>query len=174
MWNLSGLRPESTLRLRLASALLIVAGAAACGPSSGNLAVYTIVFTLGDSPDDADLSRLAFTVVYEGGSFVGNGAGVNCELVESDDEETADFSDDDEDTLTVDITATEAPLVEGADIVTCDFQADGQPSVNDFTITVTAASDDEDDDVNPALVGVVVTSTDVSVTDAGGLGEVGE
>ncbi|MFN2378083.1 MAG: hypothetical protein ABR538_16250 [Candidatus Binatia bacterium] len=173
MWNLNGLRPESTLRLRLVAAVLVAASAAACGPSSGNLAVYNVVFTLGDSPDDADLSRLAFTVVYAGGSFVGNGAGVNCDLVETDDDETATFIDDDEDTLTVDITATEAALVEGADIVTCDFQADGQPSANDFTITVTAAKDDEDGVVNPALVGVVVTSTDVSGADPA-LGEVVE
>lgn len=170
MWNLSGLRPESTLRLRLAAAFLVASGAAACGPSSGNLAVYTVVFALGDSPED--LARLGFTVVYGGGSFVGNGPGVNCDLVETDDDETATFSDDDEDTLTVDINATEAPLAEGSDIVTCEFQADAQPSANDFTITVTLAKDEDNADVNLNAVGVVVTSTDVAA--APSLGEVAE
>lgn len=172
MWNINGFVPESLLRLRLPVLLACALGVAACGPSSGANATYTIVFTLSDSPED--LSLLTFKVDYTDGSFVGSGTGVSCELTNSDDDETAVFTDNDVSQLTVAIDATDNPLAPAIDIVECEFSTDNQPTAANFTITVVSATDDFDDPVNPDLVGVVTTSYDVVAASEAGVGEIAD
>lgn len=159
MWNPRGPVPETLRLLVLPALVLALGGAAACGPSNDSVpASYLVVFTLSGSPED--LNTLKFRVTYEGGDFDGTGTSVNCELFESENDETADFDDDDSDTLDVDIDASTNPLVEGNDIVGCEFVASAQPTSDHFTIEVLAATDDADDAVDPGDIDVVVTSTD--------------
>jgi hypothetical protein len=160
--NLRRLRPESPTPLVAAAALAAVFGAAACGPSSdGTPATYAIVFSLGATPEDTDLGKLKYTVEYDTGDFSGEGASVVCSLVADDDGETAEFTDDDQGELTIEIDATENALLVGEEIVECDFVASTQPTANSFTVTVTSAEDDFGDPVDEADVDVVVTSTDL-------------
>lgn len=158
MWNLRGLVPESFLRLRVLALALAATGAVACGPGGGNSDTFLIVFALSNSP--ADLGTLSFRVLYENGSFVGNGADVSCELVNDEDDETAVFSDDDRGTLQIGVNAAENPLEKANDIVECSFAASGQPTADDFTVTVLAAEDDSGAPVLAAEVDVVVRTTD--------------
>ena len=165
MWNLNSLGPEPSIRLFAIAVALGMLGAGACGPSSGGVpATYTVTFALSDSPED--LSTVSFSVDYQGGDFLGSGAGVSCELVASDDNETADFDDDDAGGLDVDIDASDNPLQAGSEIVTCDFEANTQPTAANFTITVTDAEDDGGDPVNEDDVDIVVTSTDLASSQA--------
>lgn len=159
MWNLRGLVPESPTRIAL-TATLLAFSALACGPSnSGTPATYIVTFALGSSPED--LAKLAFRVVYVGGEFTGDGASVVCSLLATDDNETADFVDDDNGELEVQIDATDNALAEGSEIVECEFIATDQPTANQFTITVESAEDDFGDPVDKNDVDVVVTSTDL-------------
>jgi hypothetical protein len=160
VWNLRGLAPESPIRLVLPALALALLGASACGPSNnGTPATYLIVFSLGSSPED--LGRLTFRVGYDTGDFTGSGPSVVCSLVADDDDETAEFTDDDDGELKIEIDATENALVAGNAIVTCEFVAITQPTADSFPITVDEAVDDFDDPVDPDDVDVVVTSTDL-------------
>jgi hypothetical protein len=157
VWNLRGLAPKPS-NLIIAAVLSAVAGSAACGPSS-NPATFNIVFTLSESP--SDLATLEFRVVYDHGSFAGNGTSVNCSLA-SDDGDTIAASDNDTGTLTISIDASDNALVSGDDIVKCNFLAEAQPTSNDFAVTILAADDGSGHAVaNLNDIAVVVTSTDV-------------
>lgn len=161
MCYLQGFAPKSS-SLIIAAFLAAIAGTTACGPSS-DPDTYNVVFTLSESP--SDLATLQYRVVYENGSFAGNGTAVACSLVASDDGETIEASDDDAGTLTISIDASDNPLTESSDIVQCDFLASTQPTSNDFTITILAADDDSGDPVVPLSdVAVVVTSTDIETS----------
>lgn len=163
MWNFRGLVPESSLLFAVAPLLTLIAvGIEACGPSGGGgtPATYNIVFSLSSTPDDTDLGKLTYRVGYTGGDFDGDGASVVCTLVDTSDGQSADFTDNDSDELTIAIDASSTALVVGDTIVECDFTASTQPTADSFTITVDSAKDDLGDTVTKTLVDVVVTSTD--------------
>lgn len=166
MLNSRGLVPSRSLLLvpvRIAATLMAMQALAACGPSGGDSADYTITFAVSDflGSDEFDLAKLSFHVDYEGGDFVGNGSAVSCELVASDDGETATFVDNDNGRLSVDIDASENPIVAGDDIVTCVFHGSRQPTSEDFAITVTGAINENDDALPVGEVDIVITQIDI-------------
>jgi hypothetical protein len=154
--------PSKNLLSSLFVSMIVAAvgGSTACGPSNATDATYSVLFTLADTPED--LATLRFRVVYTGGELPGNGTAVSCELLEDGDGETADFEDDDDDTLEVDIDATDNPIAADTDIVTCDFFGATQPNAGNFTITVLHAEDEDGNDVQTGDVDVIVSSTDIA------------
>jgi len=166
VWNISGLVPESFIRPRLAAALSIALGAAACGPSGGGETTdtYAIQFILSVTP--AQLTALEFTVEYTGGSFVGSDTDVDCvRLANAGD--SGEFDDDDAGILTVIIDSATKKLTDDLPIVKCKFEALSQPSSGNFTITVDDAEPSDPNDVT-----VVVGDTEPA--SSAGLGEVTE
>lgn len=147
------------LLVRTFVTLLLAVAASACGPGGGDgAATWQVVFTLDETTDD--LETLYLSVAYVGGNFVGAGSTVACDLLPDDDGETADFDDDDNGTLTIDIDATDQPLAEGTDLVACEFQAAQEPATDDFTVTI--------DDADPADPEDVTVSVDVNAVAAAG------
>ena len=113
MLNSRGFVPSPSalvVPLRIAAALLAMQLLPACGgPSEGTSADYDITFTISDFPasDQADLSRLSFKVEYDGGSFVGNGNAVSCELASSLNNNTTNNNNNNK-KLTVDVDLTDS------------------------------------------------------------------
>jgi hypothetical protein len=162
VWNPPAFRPEIKNRLFVACITAFASlGAGACGPSGGgNTATYLVTFALSVTPED--LSQLAFKVTYTAdGDFVGTGTTVSCELIPALEDATADFNDDDDSTLEVDIDAPEDAMKAATELVECRFSSSDQPTTNEFTVAVVSATDDFGEAVAPNDVKVVVSSIDV-------------
>lgn len=146
-----------------ASVPLAVGGALGCSGPNEDPDTYSIVFALSDTPDDEDLSRLGFRVLYDNGSISGNGAGAACELDAAYSTDSVVLADDDEGELTVTIDATDKVLKASTEILTCSFVTSEQPTGQDFTVSILSASDADDDEIDDLDdIHVVVTSTDIA------------
>jgi len=158
-------RPAVSLLLALCGASLLAA-VAGCGPSgSGATVTYAITFSLSETP--APLDALSFDVAYNGGGgFDGQDTAVQCTRTHAASGATASFQDDDVTTLTVALTAGSTPMDAVEPVVRCLFSADVQPTTANFTVTVTKALDENENDVS-GQTQVLVTSI---VEDHGGTG----
>jgi hypothetical protein len=132
------------------AALALLCGAAACGPSNGggNPATYIIEFTLTGTTEP--LTVLKFDVGYDVGNFTGAGTAVEC-VKTATSGDSAEFEDDNVDTLTIDIVATTDKLNDDDVLATCEFVSNEQPTLDDFTITIEETAPSDEDEVSVAV-----------------------